>query len=411
MTKREVPIPSSRRHLARARRERMLRRAIIAGTLATAILVVGILAYGWVTVNYLEPRRPVAVVNGEPILVQDFRQRARLAQWDLLGQRASTEQLLSLFGDNEQVRTSVEQQLQQIDLQLSEPVLLGQTVLNQMIEEALIRQEAERRGVVITEEDVDRAVAELFGFFPEGTPTPAPTLTLAPTPSPDPTALAQTPTVTPGPSPTPPPTPTLAPSPTPYTEEAFRADYQAYLANLDAVVGVGEETLRARVRADLYRQRLLEAFEAEVPRVQEQVHVRHILVEDEETARTVLERLEQGEAWEDLAAEFSVDTASKDQGGELGWVSRGVFVDEFEQAAFSAPVGEVVGPVQTSFGWHLIQVLAREERELEEATHQNLVQQAFVEWLTQAREEAEIETFDRWVDVVPPPPILPGRLP
>lgn len=411
MAKRPAPVPPSRRHLARARRERMLRRAVLLGTIVTAALVVGVLVYGWVSVNYLEPQRPVAVVNGEPILARDFQQRVRLAQMDLLSQRASTEQLLTLFGDNEQVRASVEQQLQQIDLQLSEPVLLGQTVLNQMIEETLIRQEAERRGIVVTEEDVDRTIAELFGFFPEGTPTPAPTRTPAPTPSPDATALAQTPTVTPGPSPTTPPSPTPVPSPTPYTEEAFQADYQAYLANLQQVVGVGEEALRARVRADLYRQRLLEAFEAEVPRVQEQIHVRHILVEDEETAQTVLERLEAGEAWEDLAAEFSIDTASKDQGGDLGWVPRGVFVDEFEQVAFSAPVGEVVGPVQTSFGWHLIQVLAREERELDEATYQNLVQQAFVEWLSQAREQAEIETFDRWTEVVPEPPTLQGPVP
>ncbi|MEM8601867.1 MAG: peptidylprolyl isomerase, partial [Bacteroidota bacterium] len=89
------------------------------------------------------------------------------------------------------------------------------------------------------------------------------------------------------------------------------------------------------------------------------VRARHILVEDEATAQNLLGQLEQGVAFEALAAQHSTDTSNKDQGGDLGWFGEGRMVPEFQAASFAAPVGEVVGPVQTQFGYHLIRVDAR----------------------------------------------------
>lgn len=86
----------------------------------------------------------------------------------------------------------------------------------------------------------------------------------------------------------------------------------------------------------------------------------HILVENSadsgDTIATIEERLNAGESFEDLAKEFSVDTVSAKEGGDLGYAGRGVYDEAFEEALFSLDEGEVSEPVQTSFGVHLIRL-------------------------------------------------------
>jgi peptidyl-prolyl cis-trans isomerase D len=99
---------------------------------------------------------------------------------------------------------------------------------------------------------------------------------------------------------------------------------------------------------------------------EEQVQARHILVmindqRSDEQARQRTEeakkRLQGGADFAVVAREVSEDPASKDSGGSLGYFGRNRMVKEFEDAAFSAPTGQLVGPVKSSFGYHLIQVL------------------------------------------------------
>jgi peptidyl-prolyl cis-trans isomerase D len=100
----------------------------------------------------------------------------------------------------------------------------------------------------------------------------------------------------------------------------------------------------------------------------EQVRAAHILLrvdanrsalEAERQLYRVRSRIEAGESFEALARELSEDPGSRAQGGDLGFFPRGRMVPEFEQAAFGAAPGELVGPVRTSFGYHLIRVLER----------------------------------------------------
>ncbi len=86
------------------------------------------------------------------------------------------------------------------------------------------------------------------------------------------------------------------------------------------------------------------------------VTARHILLEQEEDANTAIDLLEQGNDFAELAQLYSIDTGSGIQGGELGEFGLGMMVPEFEEAAFGAEVGEIIGPVQTQFGYHVIEV-------------------------------------------------------
>lgn len=83
----------------------------------------------------------------------------------------------------------------------------------------------------------------------------------------------------------------------------------------------------------------------------------HVLVKSKDLANSILKRAAAGEDFAELAKNYSVDDTTKGNGGDLGWFLKGVMVREFEEAAFAAGKGEVVGPVKTVFGWHVIKVM------------------------------------------------------
>jgi len=90
------------------------------------------------------------------------------------------------------------------------------------------------------------------------------------------------------------------------------------------------------------------------------VCVHHILVDTEEEANKVIERLNNGEAFADVAAEVSTDTNSAANGGDLGCAAPSSYVPEFAAATLAAPIGEVYGPVQTDYGFHVLIVDSRD---------------------------------------------------
>jgi len=91
------------------------------------------------------------------------------------------------------------------------------------------------------------------------------------------------------------------------------------------------------------------------------IQARHILLETEEEANTALRLLEDGADFGELAQRYSIDTGSGMRGGDLGEFGPGQMVPEFEEAAFGAEIGEIVGPVETQFGFHIIEVTGRSE--------------------------------------------------
>jgi hypothetical protein len=406
-----VPI-ASRKHVARAERERRLRRWILIGTALTVLLVLGILGYGIIDLLVIRPSQPVLIVNGQQVTTREFQARVRLRQRDLLYQYQNALQMRSLLtGENPQFEESIQQQISTIETTLSNPLIIGQEVLNQLIQEVLVRQEAQRRGIEVTEAEVERRVQELFGYYPEGTPTPLPTRT--PDAERTATALAL-PTATPladataGPSPT--ASPTLAPtaSPTSYTAEAFEENLQNLFQSLEEFE-IREQDFYAAITAQMYQEKLIADFEQAVPREQLQVHLQHIQLEDEEAAQEVGQRLEQGEAWATLAEELSTDTGTANIEGDLGWLLESQVQRRFgEQAGvvFELEAGEISEPIESQAGWNVFRVVEREVRPLSDSVIQNEAFEAFNAWLAETRDQAEVEMKDYWIQRVPVPPTL-----
>lgn len=88
----------------------------------------------------------------------------------------------------------------------------------------------------------------------------------------------------------------------------------------------------------------------------DKIHCAHILVKTETEAKTILERLNKGEKFANIAKQVSLCPSAK-RGGDLGNFGRGAMVKEFETAAFALGKGEISLPIKTKFGYHIIKRL------------------------------------------------------
>lgn len=109
-----------------------------------------------------------------------------------------------------------------------------------------------------------------------------------------------------------------------------------------------------------------------------------------EKIELVAEQLEKGAEFGDMAREFSDDTATGADGGELGFITRGQMVEEFEEAAFSLEVGEVSGIVETQFGYHILKVFDREEGRIQEYDE---VKESLSTYLSELKKAEKWEEF------------------
>ena len=154
--------------------------------------------------------------------------------------------------------------------------------------------------------------------------------------------------------------------------------------------------------------RLNERRGSTAPVIVSQTRVRHILIRTNELVpeaearrrlESIKERLENKGDFAQLARQYSED-GSNARNGELGWVSPGDTVPEFERAMNALKPGEISGPVQTPFGWHLIQVLERRNEDMSKerlrlearrALRARKSDEAYQEWVRQRRDLAHIE--------------------
>ncbi len=150
--------------------------------------------------------------------------------------------------------------------------------------------------------------------------------------------------------------------------------------------------LCTHLRANYLGEAMLNRVTSALPSNVDQVHARHILLTSSSRAQSVLTQVRQGRDFAALAQLYSEDEASKSNGGDLGWFPRGVMELQFEVAAFQLMPGQASDIVQTRFGYHIIKVEERDSsRALAPEILSNMREQAFLAWLQAVREAAKIE--------------------
>lgn len=441
----EADIKRRREYRSRAERDRLWQRRVLFATIGLMILSVLVLVVALFYEQVIRPREAVSTVNGDEITTSDFQNRVRLIRW-LTAQQIR--ELYFLTGGN--IDTIQQYAAGQIN-DLRRPQLMGSQVLDEMEEELILKQGARELGITVDEaavdEQVNRYMAQRLGLTVPSDKTPTPTLTptITPTPlvSPTPTNTpvpTETPTpvptatlastVTPGPSPTAtvPPTETPIPSPTPTLEPSvvvatLQSEAGSFFESAQDAVDVSRSAVRELFYYDALRAALLEELTRDLPAEELQVNARHILIsfnpdlpagqappptEEEkaaalERAEAVMRALQDGEPFADLAKAVSNDSSAT-HGGELGWASPDKYVAAFKDAVLNAPIGEIIGPIETEYGYHIIQVHAREVRPLSPGELSTRRQQKFQTWLDERKAAAQIKRRSDWLERVPEDP-------
>ncbi len=422
------------RPLSRHERDLIAQRYIIIGATIFAVALVAVLGWALYDYNVIQPAQPVARVGTEQISSSEFQRAIRYTRFLQLD---TLRRYRDLQRESPELAVYVEQQAQQIvdSMSSANAQSFGQQVLSNLIDDKLIRQEAARRGLTASPEEVEARLENNFGYYPGGRPSETPTATDLPAefltyvaPTLNPTTVAgwtPTPTITPtqtltptatataGPSATPFPTQTPFPTSTPLSTEDYGTQVAGFTGDLKRDAGLSEADLRYFIESDILRTKLNEALGAEVPTTEEQVHARHILVADQATAQQLYDMLQVGIDWDMLADQYGTD-ASSSKGGDLGWFGNySGFDTTFVAKAYETQVGTVSQPFQTQFGWHLVQVLERAQRPLTAAQISQARDAQLQTWLSEQQAKISddgtplVEMLPIWSERVVSVPTVP----
>lgn len=408
-----------REYRSKAEREAEMQRLIILGTAVAVGVALLVLIVAVLNDQLLVPGQSVATVNNDNITVREFKSRAKLERALLISQLNNALQLYSSIGyTSDQLAQLISSQAPYSTWynELTIADQLGNSVVNSMVDDELVRQKADELGITVSEDEVDAKIADFFGYDPaayaaEPTATPSPTASktplVSPTPSPSPTA-SPTPDQTATPTLTPFPTATASATPD-ATQRAdqFSTSRSDYFASIRSQTGLSDADIRDYFRMQALRDKVRDAVITDVSRSAPYVNARHILVDTEDEANDVLAALQNGESFAALAKAVSNDGSST-SGGELGWQGVDQYVTEFADAVRDAEIGALVGPVQSQYGYHIVQVRAREDRELTDDQYNQLLNTKFAQYLKDLRaaDTTHVEVHDVWTDNVPLEPVF-----
>jgi len=170
--------------------------------------------------------------------------------------------------------------------------------------------------------------------------------------------------------------------------------FEAVVVSNGVAAGYTEDEFRSELRREILAARAVGSITDVLPSQVEHTSARHILVATRGEAEALLDDLANGADFGTLAVIHSRDPSTRPAGGELGWFPKGLLtMPEVEEAAFSLQPGEVSGVIESALGFHVLEVLGREDRPLVgEALTQYRVA-AVEQWLAEQRQRAEIEIF------------------
>lgn len=442
------PRAMNKANKARREKELNIMKWMKIGSIVIGILIILIIIFGVVYEFVYKPNKTLARVENEKISVSDFQEAVRYQRTNLINNYNYMAQIYQSFGMpmDESTKSSYETQLS-----AEYSGFMGNQVLDSMVNQKILDFGAKESGFSVSDQEVNQRLESLFGYYPDGTPTAEPTdiplqntptisaaqlelLKYTATPLPtdstsdiseleevgpseptqivDPTAtvsatedttesletipsdLTVTPTEVMS------PTPSL--TPTTYTVDMYQKNLENQFANNPYFT---KEFFTKQIYYELLQDKVTASLEKDIPSEDDMVWARHILVKTVEEAQNVIDRLNAGEDWATLAAELSQDTSNKDNGGDLGWFMRGAMTEEFEKAAFDQEIGTFSqAPVETSFGFHIIQIIGHEIRPLTSENQKDAISNAYNDWLATAKEKLNVKIGNDWMNYVPTDP-------
>lgn len=435
MAKNEDQKIVSKKHIVRRQKEHQQQKTLILGTIIVTVLALLVIVYGIMDQYVLTQYKTVAVVNGQRITVKDFTEMAEYDRFQAKQTYNYNYYIFQMLGEDTTVASSFASNMIQIinKLSPSNAVSYGQTLVDQMVNNVLIEQQAKKMGITVSEDELNKKMEEIFQYS-EGVPTVTPTATTFPTMLPTGTFSSEqlalvtlTPTATEAPTETPlPATPTLeatatatptevtagestptaeiTPSmtPTEYTYEGYQQELKNSMDTL-AEYGISESFFRDLVKVSILQEKVMKEVTKDVTPVQTEVWARHILVSDKTVADVLYQQLTQdGADFAQIAKEASIDTSNSANGGDLGWFPRHTMVPAFDKVVFDElKVGEISEPVKTDFGYHIIQKLGEEQRSLSESEYQNYLSTVYTAWLNDIRDNSDVTIKDIWQTNIP----------
>lgn len=353
MAKHEItPKTPTRRQVARRVKEEKLNRILMWSAIGVVAVILLIIGYGLVTELVVKARKPVARVDGVTISAQKFQQRLYYERLLMRQQINLYQSYLMQLDPTDDTMLSFYQELQnaandlQSQLSVSMAPFLGQQVLNSMMEEELVRQEAQARNLTVSQDDVTLALEEMLGYDRIAAATVTDTTTI----------------------------------------ESFDSLYKNLDENYLKPSRLSEQDLRAMIEANLLREQLVTIIGADVPQTSDQVDPIIFAVDSEETGMAIRERIENGEDPTGLIVELNTDESEQTAGYALSWVPAGYLGGqlgaEIEQVIFNTPVGTAAEPTLGLDGqYYVIYINGHEERPLDEATLRQMRDDQYNSWL------------------------------
>jgi hypothetical protein len=424
MSKKNEPINTrvTRLQVSRYEREQQQRRIIVIGALVVGAITLLLVAAALLQLLVFEPQRVVASVGGQNITASDVQKRMRydqgqfINQFNRLSQQASQAQQ-STDPSAQFLAQFYQQQMQQMVAQGSADAIARGT-LDGMIDRALIRQEATRRGISVAADDVQKELENSYGFyrqtltpFPTDTPLPPATVTPIPTIAITGTAVATTTQPTAQPAA---PIPTNAPrlQPTSIREDEYRLLYQQTLDNYKSI-GLSEAELRAIVEDGLLSEKVRKAFADETPKRAQHFKFDYVRFKTEADATKALDRLSKNEiAFPALISETNAITQPAPIGNGLSvdWLTvdnaTNQYGDNIVAALGTKSIGAPTGVITSADGgFYVLLPLGREERELSASDLESAQQRRYSDWLLKAQNDAT-----RVTRIIDPTTLIPSEV-
>ncbi len=353
-----------------------MQKLLLWGLSVVGVLIIGVLGYGVAAETIMRPREPVAIVDGDPIRTSEFQARVKFQRLQLQNQLRylyQQQQLLMLQdpdADTQSFDEYLRGEINNLESQLApgNAELIGQQVLEQMIQERLVKREAEYRGIEIPADEVQETIHEIFGYDAHGASAP-------PASSP----ITETESITPA---------EPAPGPAEMTEAEFRELYNEYVREGLRPLGISEQQYRSWIEASLLIQELQEDMGEELPRETEQVKLDILLLNSQEQAAQVAERLAAGDDFEALVEEIEADEEEPGYRSELDWLPLDMLQSQLgpdlTDLALDLEVDGYTDPIvmgEDDPTYYIMRLAGREVRALDEALRQQMVTDAFRSWV------------------------------